>query len=233
MKAKQIIGTVRVCIDTAMFVLFLLLMEQHLIPDAAHEWMGIALFVLFLIHNALNYRWYVALFKGRYNVLRAVQTAIDFVLWLSMIGCFISSLMISGTVFAGLTIPGARCGSDIHMVSTAWAFVLMSLHLGLHWAHFTAMAKLIRINGRLRIAAVWLLRVFVLAVCAFGIWIFIERAFYEELFLISEYKNYDYAANAFVYMLETAALSAVFVSIAYYVKKLYLFIARRRNEVTK
>lgn len=226
-------GIVRICLDVAMFVLFLLLMEQHLIPDAAHEWLGISLFVLFLIHNALNYRWYAALFNGRYNALRAVQTAIDFALWLSMIGCFISSLMISGTVFAGLTVPGARYGADIHMVSTAWAFVLMSLHLGLHWAHFTAMAKRIRINGRLRIAAVWLLRVFALAVCAFGIWIFIDRAFYEELLLISEYKNYDYAANAFVYMLETAALSAVFVSIAYYVKKLYLFIARRRNEVTK
>lgn len=122
-----------------MFVLFLLLMEQHLIADAAHEWMGIAVFALFLLHNVLNYRWYAALFRGRYNGLRIVQTVINFLLWLFMLGCIVSSLMISGTVFSGIVIPGSRYGAMIHMVCTAWVFVLMSLHLGLHWAQIRAM----------------------------------------------------------------------------------------------
>lgn len=230
MKAKQIIKT---CTDAAMYVLFLLLMEQHLIADAAHEWMGIAVFALFLLHNALNYRWYAALFKGRYNCLRVVQTAINFLLWLAMLGCIVSSLMISGTVFSGIVIPGSRYGAMIHMVCTAWVFVLMSLHLGLHWAQFVAAAKRVKLNGNLRVAIVWLLRAAMVAICAVGVWVFIDRAFYEELFLLSEYKLYDYGANAFVYMSETAALSAVFVSIAYYIKKLYLFISQRSKETTK
>lgn len=213
-----------------MYVLFLLLMEQRLIADAAHEWMGIAVFVLFLLHNALNYRWYAALFKGRYNCLRIVQTAINFLLWLAMLGCIVSSLMISGTVFSGLVIPGSRYGALIHMVCTAWAFVLMSLHSGLHWAQFTVIARRVKLRENAKKVIVWICRALVLAVCAVGVWIFVDRSFYEELFLLSEYKTHDYDANAFVYMLETAALSAVFVSIAYYIKKLYLFISRKSKE---
>ena len=109
----------------------------------------------------------------------------------------------------------------------------MSLHLGLHWAQFVAAAKRVKLNGNLRVAIVWLLRAAVVAICAVGVWVFIDRAFYEELFLLSEYKLYDYGANAFVYMSETAALSAVFVSIAYYIKKLYLFISKRSKETAK
>ena len=216
-----------------MYVLFLLLMEQHLIADAAHEWMGIAVFALFLLHNALNYRWYAALFKGRYNCLRVVQTAINFLLWLAMLGCIVSSLMISGTVFSGIVIPGSRYGAMIHMVCTAWVFVLMSLHSGLHWAQFTVIARRVKLRENAKKVIVWICRALVLAVCAVGVWIFVDRSFYEELFLLSEYKTHDYDANAFVYMLETAALSAVFVSIAYYIKKLYLFISRKSKETVK
>ena len=60
--------------DAAMFVLFLLVMGEAKLPGAAHEWLGIALFALFLFHTALNIRWYRALFRGCYPAKRVVQT---------------------------------------------------------------------------------------------------------------------------------------------------------------
>lgn len=230
MKTKQI---VQLSIDAVMFVLFLLLMEQHLISDAAHEWLGLSLFVAFLIHNAMNYRWYTVLFKGKYGVVRVIQTATNLVLWLAMIGCFVSSLMISGTVFSGLVIPGARYGAMIHMLSTAWAFVLISLHLGLHWVRFTGMARRVKLKEKPKKGIIWIFRTVVLALCAVGIWVFISRAFYEELFLITEYKAYDYGADVFVYLLQTVALSVLFVSLAYYGKKLCLYFSNRRREANE
>ena len=50
--------------DAAMFVLFLLVMGEAKLPGAAHEWLGIALFALFLFHAALNIRWYARSFAG-------------------------------------------------------------------------------------------------------------------------------------------------------------------------
>lgn len=58
--AKRII---KIAVDVAMFVLFLLLMEYHLLPDVAHEWLGISVFILFIAHNALNYKWYTYCLK--------------------------------------------------------------------------------------------------------------------------------------------------------------------------
>lgn len=51
------IRIVKICIDILMYVLFLLLMGQHLASGTLHEWLGVGLFVCFLAHNILNYRW--------------------------------------------------------------------------------------------------------------------------------------------------------------------------------
>ena len=58
-------GILKRSVDVAMYVLFLLLMGQCVLRGAVHEWLGIAVGVLFILHNALNYKWYKALFKGR------------------------------------------------------------------------------------------------------------------------------------------------------------------------
>ena len=45
---------VKMGIDLAMTVLLLCQMSYLLIGETAHEWMGTAMFVLFLLHHALN-----------------------------------------------------------------------------------------------------------------------------------------------------------------------------------
>ena len=200
-----------------MYVLFLLLMEEHLIPNGTHEWLGISLFLLFILHNALNYKWYGALFKGKYTAMRIVQTAVNFLLMIAMIGCIVSAMLISGTVFAWMNLSGTEFGRHLHMLSTAWAFILMSIHLGLHFSMFVAMAGKIKMSITI---IKWILRVVVLGISVFGLIVFIQRAFYEELFLLTAFKFFDYEKSAFVYLIETAAMSILFVSITYYLKNL-------------
>lgn len=227
MKALKII---KIAIDAAMFILFVLLMGQHL-TVAAHEWMGLAVFMLFILHNALNYKWYTVLFKGRYTPMRIAQTAVNLLLIVVMIICLVSSVLVSVDVFAFLNLSGSLVGRTLHLVTTAWAFVLMSVHLGLHWSTFVAMAK--RIKGSLLCKRIikWILRITVLAVCAFGVYVFIERAFYEELFYLTAFKALDYDKTVFVYLLESVALSVLFSSIVYYTKKFILYARRKNREV--
>ena len=223
MKKTRII---KIIVDLAMYILFLLLMEEHLIPDGTHEWLGISLFVLFIVHNALNYKWYAVLFKGRYTALRIVQTAVNFLLMIAMIGCIASSMLISGTVFAWMNTGGADFGRRLHMISTAWAFVLMSVHLGLHFASFVGMAGKIKMSSTAKVIIKWILRAVVLSISIFGVVVFVQRAFYEELFLLTAFKFFNYEKTAFVYFLETAAMSILFVSLTYYLKKLGLIIRK-------
>ena len=70
----------RILVDVAMTALLLPLMAYSLVGEAAHEWLGLAIFVLLLVHHALNFHWYRGLAKGQWNPLRAFQTAINFAL---------------------------------------------------------------------------------------------------------------------------------------------------------
>ena len=118
-----------------MAAILLFLLGWHLFGNFPHEILGTGLFVLFSIHNILNFRWYRSLFRGRYTVFRAVQTAVILLLWLCIVLTAASSLMISRDVWAFLDVPGAAVGRKIHLVATAWLFVLSGVHLGFHARH--------------------------------------------------------------------------------------------------
>lgn len=48
---------IKCIVDLGMTVLLLLLMAYTLVGEAAHEWLGMAMLVLFLLHHALNFKW--------------------------------------------------------------------------------------------------------------------------------------------------------------------------------
>ncbi len=60
MKRKTIL---KIVVDIGMTVMLLLLMTYELIGEAAHEWIGIGMFCLFLIHHILNRKWCHCVFK--------------------------------------------------------------------------------------------------------------------------------------------------------------------------
>ena len=77
MKPKMML---KMGLDLVMTVLLLCQMAYMLIGEAAHEWMGAAMFVLFLLHHVLNWRWYRNLVKGKYTALPILQTVVDFLI---------------------------------------------------------------------------------------------------------------------------------------------------------
>lgn len=205
--------TVKIIINIAMYLIFVALMQEHLWSDGLHEWLGITLFALFIAHTVLNFRWYQSLFKGRYTAPRITLATINIALLAAMLCCIVSSVLVSGKVFAFLNLGGARLGRMLHLVSTAWAFVLMSLHMGLHLTPL--INKLKKNSGLLRAG-----QILAVLLAAYGVYVFIGRAFYEELFYLTEFKFFDTDKSSVLYFFETVAMSSAFASIAYYGRKL-------------
>ena len=54
-------------IDIVMYIVLILLMCEHSLVGLTHEVLGIILFISFIIHNALNYRWYKLILKRKIN----------------------------------------------------------------------------------------------------------------------------------------------------------------------
>ena len=54
----------KIAADKAMTLALLFLMGCQFWADAAHEWAGAGMFVLFLLRHGLNAGWYGSLFRG-------------------------------------------------------------------------------------------------------------------------------------------------------------------------
>lgn len=216
---------VKLAVDIILYVLLLLLMSEFLIREA-HMWIGILFSVLFLSHNLLNCRWYLNLFHGRYSLLRILQTLINFLLLASMIVCMISGIFVLPEIFWEYEI-----NVKIHLLSSAWAFLLMSVHLGWHWQMMVSLAARIRLSAGWKRIANGFFRLLALALFAYGLYVFADRRFYEELFLLIDFqKEYDYSKNMMLYLIESVALSGTFAFLTYYLKRLTMFLYRKRKE---
>lgn len=127
----------KIMVDVLMTVVLLFLMGYQFWGDVAHEWVGAGMFLLFIIHHILNGNWYKTLIRGKYSPLRCFQVIIDLLVFLTMLGLMISGIMLSNHVFAFLNIRGGMSFARLtHMASSYWGFVLMAMHLGLHWGVF-------------------------------------------------------------------------------------------------
>ena len=120
----------------------LLLMPYEMAGETAHEWIGMAIFILFILHHLMNRRWTGNIRKGRYTPVRIIQTVLAFVLLVLMIGSMVSGILLSRHIFRGVNIAGAaNLARNVHMICAYWGFVLMAVHLGIHWNMFIGMLQ--------------------------------------------------------------------------------------------
>ena len=95
-----------------------------------------------LPHHALNFGWHRSLFRGKYMPVRVVQTVVNLLLLAAMLGTMVSAVILSREVFAFLPISGGiALARPMHIFCSFWSFVLMALHLGLHWKMVLGMVR--------------------------------------------------------------------------------------------
>lgn len=215
MRPKQI---ARLGLDLTMTVLLLLLMARQITGEDAHEWLGAAMFVLWLLHHLLNRRWYAGLAKGAWTPMRAVQLACDLLLLAAMLGTMVSAVVLSRQVFGFLGISGGLAWArPLHIACSFWAFVLMAAHLGLHWNMVLGMA---RKAAGLRLAGV--------AAALYGVYAFVRNQIPSYLFLTTHFVFFDYERPAALFFADYLAMLALFVLLAHGLTRLLQAAARRQ-----
>ena len=145
----------------------------------------------------------------------------------AVILCMISGILISQHIFAVGNGGTIEFGRHLHLVVTAWAFVLMTFHLGLHWSIFKALGEKLFADKKSKRSFGIICRVLAVAICLYGLYQLVERRFWEELFHLIDYqKEYDYSKSFPAYFIGTAALAVLFIAAAHYLKKL---LSRDKN----
>ena len=214
-------AAVKMCIDLVMTAALPVLMCYSIVGETAHEVIGVAMFGLFILHHILNFGWIKSLFKGKYDLRRIVNTAVNALVFLCMIGLMYSGIVISKHVFTFVNIGGAMFARTVHMLCAYWGLVLMSVHLGMHISQMVARMKL-KNNG-----LIWSLRIISGMVGAVGIYEFISLKFTDYLFGKVQFAFIDTNASAVLTALQYLSVMVLFAYIGYMVQSI---LKKKRTE---
>ena len=187
LKQKNIIKRV---VDVALTVVLLCLMAYQLTGEKAHEWLGISMTALVVIHQALNAGWYSALFKGKYHAVRILQTSVNVLLLLSSAATAFCGMAMSGNavpfLYGMIKVSLAR---QLHLAMSHWTFVLMGIHLGIH---IPLMQAKLKQSDKKRM----LFSVIYTIIAAIGLFFFIKNGMYNYMLLRASFAFFDFGKSA-------------------------------------
>ena len=234
MKTKS---KIRLAVDLLMTLALLFLMGYQLWGEEAHEWAGTGMLVLFIAHHLLNPGWHRNLFRGKYTGMRVLVSGVDLALLAVMVCLMASGIVMSRHVFAFLPIDGGMGTARLmHMAACYWGFVLMALHLGLHWGMALAGARKMseKIAGKTSgempgggsgekaspgIRAL-VLRLLGAGIACYGLYAFVRRGLATYMFLRTEFVFLDYSESPITFYIDYAAMMGLFIWIAYYLSRI-------------
>ncbi len=174
MKTKKII---KIIVDTAMLILLPLLMAYSLIGETTHEWLGLTMLLLFILHHIMNPAWLRTLFKGRYTPLLIYITSVNILLLIIMVLQPVSGILMSKHIFHFSGVGGMSFTRTIHLLLAHWGFILMSIHVGNHVGVHCAGKK----------SGATILWVVVIAVSIYGAYTFVNRDMASYLLLKNQF----------------------------------------------
>ena len=208
-------AVIKIAVDVFMTLALLFLMGYAFWGDVAHEWAGAGMFLLFLLHHILNGNWYKSLFKGGYTPLRVFRLMGDVLVFLAMIGLMVSGIMLSNYVFSFLNIRGGMSFARLlHMAASHWGFVLMALHLGLHWSMLLGMAgKVMKVRQTSRLRKV-LLSIVGAGIAVYGLMVFIRRDLLTYMLLKTQFVFLDFSEPIPLFYLDYLAMMGAFIFLA-------------------
>lgn len=213
----------RMILDVVMTLLFIILMGYYATENEVHEILGTITFILFIIHHVLNIKWYKSIFKGKHNFQRTFHIILNLLLLIAMVGMMVSEIMISADVFAFLDIPTTMFGRRLHMLSTSWGFVLMAIHVGLH---ITALMQ--KLNSKMKNSTFEYVYYFILVLLVgLGIYSFVNLRVWEDMFLVNDFKFFDYEQTPLLFYLKYVA---VLIAIALVIYVIFSLIRKVKNK---
>ena len=220
----------KICVDVTMTAALYACMAYMLVGEEAHEWIGSGLALLFVLHSALNRKWYAALLTGRYTPLRAFQTAVNLLCLASMAAAAVSGAAMSRYLY---DIPflsgGASLARTVHMLAAYWGYCFISLHLGLHWSMMLGMMKNAAAPQNAPRWVTPLLRTAGAAAALLGAHALMRHSLLDYMFLRNQFVFFDTARPLCLFFLDYAAIMALWAWLAHYARMALIKVSARKK----
>lgn len=207
---------IRIAVDICMTAALLLLMPYSLLSETAHEWIGMAMFILFVLHHLLNRKWISSIMKGKYTSLRVVQTILAVIMFGLMIGSMVSGILLSNHIFKAVRIAGtSTIARQVHMFCAYWGLVVMSIHIGIHWnMAVLMMGRLFKNKSRFRSI---LVKGIAVVMACYGVYAFHKRQIGLYLLMKMHFVFYNYSESVAAFMADYMMVMVSIAFVTYYI----------------
>lgn len=186
------------------------------LDNLSHELFGTALFILVIIHNVFNRRWYGKASKGGRDAVRIFNILSVICLAVAMLIMLVTSLLISRDVFHFMSLDGAFAIREIHMFAGYWLLLIIAVHLGTRWTVvMNVFGATLRLQGRSFFRAT-LARMTGLAIAAWGVKSSFAMAFGSKLMLTYTLDMWDFTESTLGFFLNYGSIVGLYASITHY-----------------
>jgi hypothetical protein len=217
---------IRLALDFTAAGLLLIGLAYYWLDNTTHELIGTGMFLLIIVHNIFNRRWYGTASKSARDPRGLINIAIILSLLIAMVALLITSVMISRAVFSFLSLDGGFTARQIHTLAAYWALVIVSIHLGMRWS--TIMSAM---RGTLGIATntirTAISRVIAVAIAVHGVRSSIEMGIGSKLSLQLSLDWWDFGESTSGFFLHLISIVGLYVFLAHYAMKCLQWKRRR------
>lgn len=210
---------IKLVIDFFMTVLMPAAMAYNVTGNTIHELLGVSLFTLFIVHNILNRRWYQTVLKRRHNARRVLNTAVNLLLLVMVLMLIVSSVLISRSVFAFIPVYGGLIARQIHTLATYWGFILISIHLGMHWRMIIGLIRKILRIPSLNRGCTFAVRIMAVLIAVYGMYSFFARDVGSKLTLYYTYSYWNFDESPVFFFTDYVSIMGLCIFVTYYVLK--------------
>ena len=205
----------RLLLDLIAAGLLLAALAYYWLDNTAHELIGTSMFLLLIVHNVFNRRWYGAIRKAR-EPCKLIDVALTLSLLAAMVVLLATSVMISRTVFSFLQPGGGFTARQVHLFAAYWTLAFVAIHLGLRWQRvMLAMRNTFRITGHsmVRTAA---LRLVAAAIAAHGLQSSFVMGVGTKLALQMSLDGWDFDTAGPDFFLNWASIAGLYIFVSHY-----------------
>jgi len=233
----------RLSLDLVMTALILLEFAYRLTGSTVHELIGVSMLAPFVVHGAWNWRWFVALGKGRYAALRVASTTLNALLLAAALLTVVSGVLNSELLFALTQVELDLLPRELHTAAAYWVLILSGVHLGMHWKPIMAEASKLGADvadaflpQRLRGAS---LQVAALVVAAYGVVASFERSVWSRLTAYYSFGNWEFDESVVGFFAQYVAIVGLYAVLAHYALRFFRsrstrpWPARTKHRITR
>jgi hypothetical protein len=204
----------RLGLDLLAAALLVFCLSYWWLGNLTHEIAGTVLFLLLIVHNGFNRRWYGRLREGGDARSVFARTA-TIVLLLSMLVPLVTSILISNALSPLLSAFGGFTVRQIHILAGYWALVLVAIHLGLRWPMLMGVARWTFGITRPSAVRTALLRAAAAIIAAYGLWSSSVLALGTKLSMQMTLDWWNFEESVLGFFIHCAAVMGLYIALTH------------------